>query len=248
MVINPFDFFIEEYAERFPFEYEPTLEADLAPYLRPVDDSDAGRRPGSDGAARRCPTAACRPCSSSPASTPPSTATSPTTCGWSRASRRPTRRCARRDRLVPRQRVAAGQPAAPVRPRRPLRLGLPRAARRRPDRRSTGRAAPSAGLHRPARLGRGVHPRRRLGRAGPDERAVRRRGAHPAERDAAPEQRRADRGRDRAGRGDLRLPQRGAPRPRGPADTKPYTDAAVGAHRRARRGGRRAAATRATCA
>lgn len=40
MVVNPLDFFIESYAERFPFAYQPALAADLAPYLRPVGDSD----------------------------------------------------------------------------------------------------------------------------------------------------------------------------------------------------------------
>ena len=31
-VINPFDFFLEEYAEEFPFKYEETLAHELAPF------------------------------------------------------------------------------------------------------------------------------------------------------------------------------------------------------------------------
>ncbi|WP_028080312.1 DUF2126 domain-containing protein [Solimonas soli] len=34
-VINPFDFFVEGYAQSFPFDYEPGLKAELAPYLQP---------------------------------------------------------------------------------------------------------------------------------------------------------------------------------------------------------------------
>ncbi len=45
-VINPFDFFIEEYAEQVPFEYPKDLRDDLEAYLRPVDEGDEGSGPG----------------------------------------------------------------------------------------------------------------------------------------------------------------------------------------------------------
>lgn len=45
-VINPFDFFIEDYAETFPFEYPSALREDLKPYLRPVDENGDGSGPG----------------------------------------------------------------------------------------------------------------------------------------------------------------------------------------------------------
>jgi uncharacterized protein (DUF2126 family)/transglutaminase-like putative cysteine protease len=45
-VINPFDFFIEEWAEKFPFTYPADLLADLEPFLRPVDEDGPGSGPG----------------------------------------------------------------------------------------------------------------------------------------------------------------------------------------------------------
>jgi uncharacterized protein (DUF2126 family)/transglutaminase-like putative cysteine protease len=48
-VINPFDFFIEDWAETWPsgeFRYPEPLGDDLKPYLRPVDEEGPGSGPG----------------------------------------------------------------------------------------------------------------------------------------------------------------------------------------------------------
>ncbi len=45
-VINPFDFFIEEYAEQVGFTYPKSLAEDLKPYLRPVDENGEDSGPG----------------------------------------------------------------------------------------------------------------------------------------------------------------------------------------------------------
>ncbi len=45
-VVNPFDFFIEDWAERVGFEYPKALAEDLKPYLRPVDEDGEGSGPG----------------------------------------------------------------------------------------------------------------------------------------------------------------------------------------------------------
>jgi uncharacterized protein (DUF2126 family)/transglutaminase-like putative cysteine protease len=45
-VINPFDFFIEDYAEEIGFSYPKALAQDLKPYLRPVDEGGEGSGPG----------------------------------------------------------------------------------------------------------------------------------------------------------------------------------------------------------
>ena len=45
-VVNPFDFFIEDYAETYGFVYPADLADDLEPYLRAVDEGEPGTGPG----------------------------------------------------------------------------------------------------------------------------------------------------------------------------------------------------------
>ncbi|MEM9881782.1 MAG: transglutaminase family protein [Planctomycetota bacterium] len=42
--INPFDFFLEKYAERFPFAYDVALAKELRPYLETLDAPECGER------------------------------------------------------------------------------------------------------------------------------------------------------------------------------------------------------------
>ena len=43
-VINPFDFFVEEYAAKFPFKYETILQKELTPYLETKDVGELTKR------------------------------------------------------------------------------------------------------------------------------------------------------------------------------------------------------------
>ena len=45
-VINPFDFFVEDYAQHYGFAYPADLRADLAPYLAAVDEPGSATGPG----------------------------------------------------------------------------------------------------------------------------------------------------------------------------------------------------------
>jgi len=96
-VINPFDFFIEDWAEQFGFEYPRALAEDLKPYLRPVDENGEGSGPGDLAQAwvkNFSVAPAPAPSISWSRSIGRSTPTSATACGWNLACRRRISRCA----------------------------------------------------------------------------------------------------------------------------------------------------------
>ena len=125
--------------------------------------------------------------------------------------------------------------------RRALRVRLPdpAQARRRRARRALGHRQ---GLHRPARLDRGLPARRRLDRPRPDLGPARGRRPHPARLRAAPERRRADhRHASDACEVEFAFAMRIDAHRRDAARHRPYTDDAVVGDRRARASGGRGA-------
>ncbi len=177
-VINPFDFFVEPYADKWPFKYPPDLRRISPPIVEPS-------RPG------RYLKEFVQSISREPRNTVDFLVelnqrlqqTIRYWSGWSRVYRRRKRR-SRRLRFVPRHRVAARPDVAPYRYAGALCVRLSDSApagceiaRRRRRHRSR--------LHRPARLDRSLSARRRLDRARCDVGAAVRRGPYPARGDAA---------------------------------------------------------------
>ncbi len=236
-VYNPFDFFLEEAAETFPFSYDAALRDELAPYL--VCDAATGASPlfrdylaGIDRA---------------PQGTidflvalnqqlqkdirylvrlEPGVQTPEETLKLASGSCRDNR-------------LAAGAAVPPPGPGRAFRVGLPdpvdarREIARRPQR-HRGR------LHRPACLVRGLPARRRLDRLRSDLGPAGRRRPHPARLHAAADQRRAGRGADRRMRGGVRARDGRHAHLRIAARDQALYRIAMGRRAGAGRGGRRA--------
>ena len=190
-VINPFDFFVEPYADSFPFAYTDDLKTELAPYLATMEPGPlfakylAGipREAASTVNFLVDLNAKLRDQVRYIIRMEPGIQTPEADAGIRRG-------------ILPRFRVAADPDAAPSRARRPLRLGLshPVAPRHRSGR---GTARGRERFYRSARLGRSLSAgcgmdrvRRHLGHAD-------RRGAYPRRRHAALPLGGADLGRGR---------------------------------------------------
>ncbi len=173
-IFNPFDFFLEPYAEKIPFVYESSLARELRPFLeaetpgpklaafltqvlaRQHPDAGLPGQPQSTGAARD---RLCHPPGARGADLP--------------ANAHPGHR------FLSRLCLAAGADPAQPGPRGPLCLRLPDPTHpRREAARRTWRSLQR--LYRSARLDRGLSPRRRLGRLRSHFGAAGRRRTYPA--------------------------------------------------------------------
>ena len=132
------------------------------------------------------------------------------------------------DRLVPRQRLVARAGPAPRSASPPGSCRATSCSYAPTEAALDGPDGPDGRLHRSARVGRGVHPRRRLDRARPDLGPVRRRRAHPARLHAPSVDRGAGLRVDRPGRGHVRVRQRRPPDPRRPSGHPAVLGRAVG--------------------
>ena len=164
-VINPFDFFLEEDAATVPFGYDAALAA--GPRGLPARPG-RGRSTGGAGLDRRARAGARRRRAHRrlPGPAQPAVGAGRALHGADGAGRPHAGRDPRAGQwLVPRLGLAARRGAARARPGGPLRVRLPdpAGARRRPRR--PGRARADRGLHRPARVGRGVPARAPAGSA-----------------------------------------------------------------------------------
>ncbi len=127
-VVNPFDFFVEDYAQEIPFAYPPELRHELLPYL---EVEDGGERLDAF-------VASIRPHAANDYRLPGRTQPADPARGRLHGppgARRPGAGRDARSRLgvLPRQRLASGPGPAPARPRGPLRLRLPDPAHARPQ-------------------------------------------------------------------------------------------------------------------
>ncbi len=221
-VINPFDFFIEDWAETWPaagFSYPEPLADELKPYLQPVDEDGPGSGPGELAQAWARAFAV-----------PEGTRTINFLVALNRRINADLRYSLRMEHGVQTPDLTLSTKvgscrdfawllvsvAASAGSGRPIRVRIPGPAdlRRQGTRRAVG---PGRRLHRSSRVGRGLHPRRGLDRAGPDVGSVRRGGPYPAGRHAEPGQRGPDHRRRRAVRVDVGILQHRHPHPRGPA-------------------------------
>ncbi len=191
-VINPFDFFVEPFAETFPFAYPAEFAEELAPYL---DAEPAGPRLSAFLASISARSEEHRRFPGRTQSTPATRNPLSDPHGNRRADAGAN--AGGKFRLVSRQRMAAGANSATSGARSPVRVGLPHPVEARLTRaRRAGRRG--AGLHRSARLGRGLRAGRGLDRARRHVRSVMRRRASAARRHAAFSRRGADQRRGRA--------------------------------------------------